>query len=276
MRRTRTSRRRCPRSPRPTPRIEAASGAAAKGAILRDLFARSDPLTAKYIVKVLAGRAPDRPARRASSRRRSPSAYDRPLDEVKWAGMLTGDVGQAGRARPREPARRRQPRGLPPDQVHARLAGRGRRGDPRATRAGGLGRGQVRRHPGPAPQAGPRRPALQPRPPRRQRPVPGGRRGGRAAQLGRDPRRRAARLPRRRRPAVPVPPVAARAEVAVRRDPGRGPGDLRGLRPPRRRRPEQRPDRGAPPGAARGASNAPRRDRSAVGRRQAAGSPDPT
>ena len=35
--------------------IEAASGPAAKGAILRDLFARSDPLTAKYIVKVLAG-----------------------------------------------------------------------------------------------------------------------------------------------------------------------------------------------------------------------------
>ena len=42
----------------------------------------------------------------------------------------------------------------------------------------GLGRGQVRRHPGPAPQARAGRPPVQPRPARRQRPVPRGRRGG--------------------------------------------------------------------------------------------------
>src|SRR3989442_441568 len=35
--------------------IEAASGPAAKTGILRELLARSDPLTAKYIVKVLSG-----------------------------------------------------------------------------------------------------------------------------------------------------------------------------------------------------------------------------
>ena len=74
-------------------RIEAASGPAAKGAILRDLFARSDPLTAKYIVKVLAGELRIG-LREGLVEAAIARAYDRPLDEVKWAGMLTGDVGQ--------------------------------------------------------------------------------------------------------------------------------------------------------------------------------------
>jgi DNA ligase 1 len=73
--------------------IEAASGAAAKGAILRDLFARSDPLTAKYIVKVLAGELRIG-LREGLVEAAIARAYDRPLDEVKWAGMLTGDVGK--------------------------------------------------------------------------------------------------------------------------------------------------------------------------------------
>jgi DNA ligase-1 len=73
-------------------RIEAASGAAAKGAILRDLFARSDPLTAKYIVKVLTGELRIG-LREGLVEAAIAKAYDRPLDAVKWAGMLTGDVG---------------------------------------------------------------------------------------------------------------------------------------------------------------------------------------
>jgi DNA ligase-1 len=73
--------------------IEAASGPAAKGAILRDLFARSDPLTAKYIVKVLAGELRIG-LREGLVEAAIARAYDRPLDEVKWAGMLTGDVGK--------------------------------------------------------------------------------------------------------------------------------------------------------------------------------------
>ncbi len=73
--------------------IEAASGPAAKGAILRDLFARSDPLTAKYIVKVLSGELRIG-LREGLVEAAIAKAYDRPLDEVKWAGMLTGDVGQ--------------------------------------------------------------------------------------------------------------------------------------------------------------------------------------
>jgi DNA ligase 1 len=73
--------------------IEAASGPAAKSAILRDLFARSDPLTAKYIVKVLAGELRIG-LREGLVEAAIARAYDRPLDEVKWAGMLTGDVGK--------------------------------------------------------------------------------------------------------------------------------------------------------------------------------------
>jgi DNA ligase-1 len=72
--------------------IEGASGAAAKGAILRDLFVRSDPLTVKYIVKVLTGELRIG-LREGLVEAAIAKAYDRPIDEVKWAGMLTGDVG---------------------------------------------------------------------------------------------------------------------------------------------------------------------------------------
>jgi DNA ligase-1 len=72
--------------------IESASGAAAKGAILRDLFVRSDPLTVKYIVKVLTGELRIG-LREGLVEAAIAKAYDRPIDEVKWAGMLTGDIG---------------------------------------------------------------------------------------------------------------------------------------------------------------------------------------
>jgi DNA ligase-1 len=73
--------------------IEQASGPARKSAILRDLLERADPLTAKYIVKVLGGdlRIGLREGLVEAAIAR---AYDRPLDDVKWAGMLVGDVGQ--------------------------------------------------------------------------------------------------------------------------------------------------------------------------------------
>jgi DNA ligase 1 len=73
--------------------IEAASGPAAKGAILRDLLSRSDPLTAKYIVKVLGGELRIG-LREGLVEAAIAKAFDRPLDEVKWAGMLTGDIGR--------------------------------------------------------------------------------------------------------------------------------------------------------------------------------------
>ena len=79
--------------------IEAASGPARKAAVLRTLLERADPLTAKYIVKVLGGdlRIGLREGLVEAAIAR---AFDRGLDDVKWAGMLVGDVGRlAGLAR---------------------------------------------------------------------------------------------------------------------------------------------------------------------------------
>jgi ATP-dependent DNA ligase len=73
--------------------IESASGPAAKTAILRALLERADPLTAKAIVKVLGGdlRIGLREGLVEAGIAR---AFDRPLDDVKWAGMLVGDIGR--------------------------------------------------------------------------------------------------------------------------------------------------------------------------------------
>jgi DNA ligase 1 len=73
--------------------IEAASGPAAKSAILRELLARSDPLTAKYVVKVLSGELRIG-LREGLVEAAIAKAFGRPLDAVKWAGMLTGDIGE--------------------------------------------------------------------------------------------------------------------------------------------------------------------------------------
>ena len=73
--------------------IEAATGAAQKGDVFEALLARCDPLTAKYVVKVLTGtlRIGLREGLLESA---MAAAFDRPLAEVQWAGMLTGDVGE--------------------------------------------------------------------------------------------------------------------------------------------------------------------------------------
>jgi DNA ligase-1 len=73
--------------------IEVASGPARKSAILRSLLARSDPLTAKYIVKVLGGELRIG-LREGLLEAAIAQAFERPLDEVKWAGMLSGDIGR--------------------------------------------------------------------------------------------------------------------------------------------------------------------------------------
>jgi DNA ligase-1 len=73
--------------------IEAASGPARKSALFRDLLSRSHPLTAKYLVKIL-GRELRIGLRDGLVEAAIAKAFERPLDEVKWAGMLTGDVGQ--------------------------------------------------------------------------------------------------------------------------------------------------------------------------------------
>jgi DNA ligase-1 len=74
--------------------IEEASGPARKAALLGTLLERSDPLTAKYIVKVLGGELRIG-LREGLVEAAIARAFDRPLEAVKWAGMLTGDIGRS-------------------------------------------------------------------------------------------------------------------------------------------------------------------------------------
>jgi DNA ligase 1 len=73
--------------------IEAASGAAAKAEVLEALLRRSSPATAAGIVKVLTGELRIG-LREGLLEAAIARAFDRPLDAVKRAGMLTGDVGR--------------------------------------------------------------------------------------------------------------------------------------------------------------------------------------
>jgi DNA ligase-1 len=73
--------------------IETASGAARKAAIFSDLLARCDPPTAKYVVKVLTGELRIG-LREGLLEAAIAQAFERPIDDVKWAGMLTGDIGE--------------------------------------------------------------------------------------------------------------------------------------------------------------------------------------
>jgi DNA ligase-1 len=73
--------------------IEAASGPARKGAIFADLLRRCDPPTARSVVKVLSGDLRIG-LREGLVEAALAVAFDRPLDAVKRAGMLTGDLGR--------------------------------------------------------------------------------------------------------------------------------------------------------------------------------------
>ena len=73
--------------------IEAASGPARKSALLGALLARTDPLSARYIVKIIGGELRIG-LREGLVDAAIAKAFDRPLDAVKWAGMLTGDIGR--------------------------------------------------------------------------------------------------------------------------------------------------------------------------------------
>jgi DNA ligase-1 len=73
--------------------IEVASGPAAKATLLHALLERADPVTAKSIVKVLGGELRIG-LREGLVEAAIAKAFDKPLDDVKWAGMLTGDMGR--------------------------------------------------------------------------------------------------------------------------------------------------------------------------------------
>jgi DNA ligase-1 len=73
--------------------IEAASGSAAKAKLLHDLLERADPPTAKAIIKVLGGELRIG-LREGLVEAAIAQAFDRRIEDVKWAGMLTGDMGR--------------------------------------------------------------------------------------------------------------------------------------------------------------------------------------
>ncbi len=73
--------------------IEAASGPARKSALLAGLLARADPRTARGIVRVLSGELRIG-LREGLVEAAIAKAFDRPLNAVKRAGMLTGDIGE--------------------------------------------------------------------------------------------------------------------------------------------------------------------------------------
>lgn len=72
--------------------VAAARGPAAKGLLLRDLLARCDPGTARAVVKVLTGELRIG-LRQGHLEAAVAAAADRPLADVQWASMLTGDIG---------------------------------------------------------------------------------------------------------------------------------------------------------------------------------------
>jgi DNA ligase-1 len=73
--------------------IEAASGPAKKATLLAGLFGRADPRTARGIVRVLSGELRIG-LREGLVEAAIARAFEQPLDAVKRAGMLTGDIGR--------------------------------------------------------------------------------------------------------------------------------------------------------------------------------------
>jgi DNA ligase-1 len=73
--------------------IEVASGPAAKAKLLHDLLVKADPVTAKSIVKILGGELRIG-LREGLVEAAIAKAFEKPIDEVKWVGMLTGDMGR--------------------------------------------------------------------------------------------------------------------------------------------------------------------------------------
>ena len=215
--------------------IEAASGPARRPRSSATLLARCDPLTAKYIVKVLGGELRIG-LREGLLEAAIAKAFDRPLDAVKRAGHAD---------RRRRPDRRCWPATTASATAELALfhplkfmlASPAEDAAEIIARLGpdGLGRGQVRRDPGPAPQRGRRGPALLPRPARRERPVPGGGRR-RRGDLPWDGILDGELLAWRDGVVLPFLPLQARLgrKTPSAGDPGRGPGDLRRLRRPRR------------------------------------------
>jgi DNA ligase 1 len=75
-------------------RMSAARGPAAKALVLRELLARCDPSSARSVTKILSGELRIG-LREGHLEAAIAKAFERPLADVQWAGMLTGDLGQS-------------------------------------------------------------------------------------------------------------------------------------------------------------------------------------
>jgi len=73
--------------------IESASGPARKSVLLADLLARCDPKTARGVIRVISGELRIG-LREGLVEAAIAKAFERELDQVKRAGMLTGDIGR--------------------------------------------------------------------------------------------------------------------------------------------------------------------------------------
>lgn len=73
--------------------LAAAGGRDARRAILKELLARCDPLSARYVTAILTGELRIG-LREGHLEAGIAKAFSRPLAKVQWAGMLTGDIGR--------------------------------------------------------------------------------------------------------------------------------------------------------------------------------------
>jgi DNA ligase-1 len=106
-------------------RLAAAQGTNARRALVREWLGALGAAEAQYVVKLLLGSGELRIGlKEAQVEEALARAYGRPLALVRHANLLRGDVGEVSRARPARPPRRREPRALPPDRLHARAAAR--------------------------------------------------------------------------------------------------------------------------------------------------------
>jgi DNA ligase-1 len=76
--------------------LATARGQGPRRTILGDLLRRADPLSARYIVAVLVGELRIG-LREGHLQAGLAAAFGRPLADVQWAGMLTGDIGTTAR-----------------------------------------------------------------------------------------------------------------------------------------------------------------------------------
>ena len=133
--------------------VEAAPGAAAKQERLAAVLRRCSPNTAGAVAKVLTGELRIG-LREGLLEAAIARAFDRPLEAVKRAAQLTGDVGAAAVLAREDRLGDATLALFRPIRFMLASPAEDAADDHGAPRAGGLGRGQVRRYPRPAPPAG--------------------------------------------------------------------------------------------------------------------------